>query len=271
MNQDGSQQDHGITTPPPKTSPSIPKFVLFTSIGILYWYLMVFAAAAAANGLPVPDFIPLVPGWPPSDADLQPVIEDSYHFFYLSELLQNVDAPYVSPPRLAVFNVVEAWIFGLLPLLWRDPKRLPRPLLLLGWSILGINLTNAFLAPYLAASELVVPSAESMTTDNAAPGKNPVVSAIFGAIVTAVVANALYQSIVVATASDWNEFWTLAQRDRTYLAFCVDPILLAIFQPLIFSRIRNNEDEEERNKVLDYVPIVGLIAWLLFEQDKDNP
>jgi hypothetical protein len=249
------------------TSPSIPKFLFFASIGILYWYLMVFASAAASNGIYVPDFIPLVPGWPPSDADLAPVLEDSNHFFYLSELLKNADAPYVNPARLAVFNIVEAWIFGLLPLLWRDPKRLPRPVLLLGWSILGINLTNAFLAPYLATSELIAPTTATEVANAASHGKNRIVSAIFGLIVWMVVTNALYQSVVVANAHDWYNFFQLAQTDRTYLAFCVDSILLAVFQPLIFARIREGK---ERN-VFHYVPIFGLIAWLLLEEEKDGP
>jgi hypothetical protein len=76
---------------------------------------MVFSSFAAAQGWPgVPDILPLHPGWPPSDADLQPVLEDSFHFFYLSDLIGNEDAPYVQPIRLAAFNVAEAWIFAFL-------------------------------------------------------------------------------------------------------------------------------------------------------------
>jgi hypothetical protein len=237
-------------------------FGLFAGVSVLYWYLMVFGAAAKVNGLPVPDFIPMdIPGWPATQEDLQPVIDDSYHFFYLSELLHNKDAPYVIPPRLAVFNFVEAWIFALLPVLWKDPKRLPRPLLLGSWLILGINLTNAFMAPYLAITEF----RREPSSEEASIPKNRVFSSAFGGTAAAVAGYALFQSVVVATGADWTEFWELAANDRSYFAFCLDPIVLAIFQPFLLARVKKNESSLEP---LDYVPFVGLIAWL-FRGDEE--
>jgi hypothetical protein len=229
---------------------------LFASVGFFYWYWMVLGAAAQTNGLPVPDFIPMTPGWPATDQDFAPVLEDSYHFFYLSELIQNKDAPHVIPPRLGIFNFVEAWVFAFLPALWKDPRRLSRPVLLGSWLLLGINLTNAFLAPYLLLTEIRTPAEETFS-------KNRMVSGVFGGIASAVVGYAVLQCSTVATGADWAEFWDLVKMDRSYLAFCVDPVVLAIFQPLILARANHGS-----SKPLDYVPFVGLIAWL-FQSDEE--
>ncbi len=244
------------------TSTSWSRFALFSIVGLLYWYLMVFGAAAQMNGLPVPDFIPMTPGWPATDADLAPVLEDSYHFFYLSELLHNDAAPYVIPPRLAVFNGVEAWIFAMLPALWTDKRRrIPRPILLVSWLLLGINLTNAFLAPYLALTE-IRSSSDGFDEQSLQVEESPdsllttAFPRLFGAIAATVGGYALYQSIVVATGADWSEFFELVKTDRSYLAFCIDPILFGIFQPLILGRVKNSTEP------IDYVPFIGLIVWL---------
>jgi hypothetical protein len=201
------------------TTTNWTNFGLFAGISVLYWYLLVFGAAAKVNGLPVPDFIPMdTPGRPATQEDFQPLIDDSYHFFYLSELLQNKDAPYVIPPRLSVFNFVEAWIVAVLPVLWKDPKRLPRPLLLGSWLILGINLTNAFLAPYLAITELL--GREEEHSKEAILPKNRVFSSVFGGIAAAVAGYALFQSVVPRSDKcRLGRIWGVG-RDRSFV-FCV--------------------------------------------------
>jgi hypothetical protein len=244
-----------------------PTVLFLGTISSLYWYWMVLAAAAVANdwlgSALVPDFVPLVPGWPPSDQDLQPVIEDSFHFFYLSELLHNQDAPEVNPIRLAAFNIDEAWIFAYLIALWRDPKRLPRPILLISWLALGINLTNAFLAPYLLVTEFNR-GTNNENNDAGAPnpGKNPIVAALFGAITIMVVTYALSQTLSAGPEA-WHEFGSLVARDRTYLAFCVDLPLFSIFQPILLSRVKGKSDLQ----TIDYVPILGLVAWLFSKEN----
>ena len=241
-------------------------FGLFSSIGVGYWYLMVLGAAAHASGFPVPDFIPMTPGWPATEEEFVPVLEDSYHFFYLSELLGNQDAPYVIPPRLAVFNIVEAWIFAMLPALWQDSqRRLPRPILLVSWLLLGINLTNGFLAPYLAITETRynqdMMNFSGVTSTEEKESIRLLASSlfrrVFGSISLAVVIYALYQSIIVATPADWSAFGSLVHTDRSYLAFCVDPVLFAMVQPCILGRVKNWKLEP-----IDYVPFVGLMVWL---------
>jgi hypothetical protein len=101
----------------------------------------------------------LVPVWPPSDAVLQPVLEDSHNtFFHLCEVvLQNNEnaAPYVQLVRLAGNSLAEAWnlclftsAFGMIHV-----EPIVGSCAALG-AVLGINLTNAFLAPYLLVMEL---------------------------------------------------------------------------------------------------------------------
>ena len=233
------------------------KVALFGTVGFFYWYWLVLGALIATNGGPgIPDFLPLSPGWPPSEEDLKPVLEDSQHFFYLSELLGKTDTVYVQPVRLAAFNLVEAWMVAFLPALWKDPKRLPRPVLLVLWALLGINLTNAFLAPYLCYTEL---SSNVSETSHRPFPKNRLVSLLFGSITTAVVWFAIIQSAAVATQDDWTNFGDLIQTDRSYLAFGVDLILFSLFQPLVLQRAGGDEYEL---KTSDYIPFFGLAIWL---------
>ncbi|KAL7571425.1 hypothetical protein ACA910_019185 [Epithemia clementina (nom. ined.)] len=261
------------------------RVLLFGTVSFLYWYWMVLGSWAASQGLPgIPDWLPMHPGWPPSEADLQPVLDDAPHFFYLSELLGKAAeaAPPVQPVRLAAFNIPEAWVFAFLPLLWTDAQKWQRPawLLPLLWATLGINLTNAFLAPYLFSTEVVSsnPQQEEETTTtttrrSANPSrKNWFLAVPFGIIASAVVGNALLQLTTVATSADWQEFVSLAQTDRTYLAFCLDMILFSIFQPLVLDRVRSQcRNDSNSNSIigntssLDAIPLVGLIAWLLLD------
>jgi hypothetical protein len=187
-------------------------------------------------------------------------------------LLHNTDAPHVIPPRLAIFNLVEAWVFAYLPALWADPRRLPRPVLLGSWLILEINLTNAFLAPYLLLTELLPLRVQLLGSTTSTPQeeksalkKNRAVSGVFAGIATAVVGYGAWQCATVATSADWSEFWGLVQTDRSYLAFCVDPVVLAIFQPLVLARTNQNG----ASMPMDYVPFFGLIAWLLRGDEED--
>ena len=63
--------------------------------------------------------------------------------------------------------------------------------------------------------------------------------------------------IIMATPADWSAFGSLVHTDRSYLAFCVDPVLFAMVQPCILGRVKNWKLEP-----IDYVPFVGLMVWL---------
>jgi hypothetical protein len=123
-------------------------------------------------------------------------------------------------------------------------------------AILGINLTNAFLAPYLLVTELPrtqqkQPSSSSSSSSSPVSSgnkKNPIISTLFAAIVSLVSLTALVQCTTTATTVDWTEFTSLVQSDRTYLAFCVDLVLFSTFQPMILARARGIIDVPQQQQ-----------------------
>ena len=280
-----SSSSSSNSSPPPSPSPLslLPLPLLFYgTISVVYWYWMILGAWAASQGWPgIPEWLPLHPGFPPSDVDLQPVLDDAPHFFYLSELLGNEDAPYVQPVRLAVFNLAEAWIWTFLPLLWTDPQRV-RPFWILPvlWAILGINLTNAFLAPYLCWTELFQDSSGNNNDDDERNNDSSLSAVIslppwwgrgMGVVAMGVVAYALVQLTTVATVHDWNEFGNLVQTDRTYLAFAIDLCLFSLFQPLVLGRLRRGQSADGGGTLLlDAIPLVGLLAWVLLPSPNEQ-
>ena len=104
------------------------------------------------------------------------------------------------------------------------------------------------------------------TTDSTreARGKNQISSYIFGGISSVVVAYAIGQCLG-AEPQAWSDFRDLVLSDRTYLAFCVDLPLFAVFQPIILSRIKN-----EQLTIVDYIPVVGLLSWILLKEEKGD-
>lgn len=256
-----------------RRTPSACVAAALVAASVAYWYLLVFGAAAAANGLPVPSFVPLVPGWPPSDHDLVPVLEDSAHFFYLSDVLRTATTP---PPsstlRVAFFNVAEAWVFSFLPLLLADEKRpSPAPVAWATW-LGALGLTNAFLAPYLALRELLLlngdhkqqqqekdEEVETATTNEIGP---KALRVVVGATAVAVVGYATIQ-VARAEPGEWSELSRLIRTDRTYAAFAVDLVLFACFQSFLLSELdAQNNGGNDDNARLNNVPFVGLVAWL---------
>jgi len=191
----------------------------------------------------------MVPGWPPSPEELQSVLDDSAHFFYLNEVVGS-EAPEAPVTRLAIFNAAEAWIFAMLPALWADPKRAPRPILLGLWAVLGINLTNAFLLPYLALTSTFSETSKKRLI-------NPWFHLLFASVALSVVGYAGYSSTAGTTSEDWAQFFAQCLEDRTYLAFCVDLAVFSTVQPYLLQRVRGT------SKGWDFVPFIGLITWLL--------
>lgn len=234
----------------------------------------VFGAAAEANGLPVPSFIPLVPSWPPTDQDLAPVIEDSLHFFYISDILNyfsgdpststsTVAVDGVVPTelpalRLAFFNLAEAWVFAFLPLLLADKKRLPLPVVLGTW-FGALGLTNAFLAPYLAFRQLFQQNEQDGDLDETDKSNdNKILKVGFGSIASLVVGYAFFETALTTFTSpgEWGTFFNLVQTDRSYLAFAVDLILFSFFQSFLLEEVSNSADSDEKT------PFIGLMKWL---------
>jgi hypothetical protein len=78
----------------------------FSAIGASYWYLLALGTFAVSAVLPVPDRLPLVPGWPTMEADTAPVCEDSANFFYLPVRARpHAHVPsYPAAPKLVTFG-----------------------------------------------------------------------------------------------------------------------------------------------------------------------
>ena len=240
------------------------------TISFSYWYLLVFGAAAASNGLPVPDFIPMVPAWPPTDADLVPVVEDSTHFFYISDLQNYIqdgktgseDLPQL---RLAFFNIAEAWVFSFLPLLLVDKKKLPLPAILFAW-FGGLLLTNAFLAPYLLARQIFSEDDDETTSPASAVEEQEGIGMIalkklFAVITTLVVAYASYETVntSINAPTEWVDFIELVKNDRTYLAFAVDLSLFTCFQSFLLKDIKSQQNIQQTS---GDIPLLGILSWL---------
>lgn len=139
--------------------------------------------------------------------------------------------------RLALFNVAEAWIWAMLPLLLEDRRRCPTWLLVPVW-FGALGLTNAFLAPYLAARELLALRSGEAGELEAEVDANSVVArglggsvfaGSFGLSAAAVAAYAALQ-VVTLSSDEWADFVRLCAADRTYGAFVVDLCLFSVFQ-----------------------------------------
>jgi len=240
---------------------SISATLAISSVAILYWLYLVFGAAASQAGVPMPDFIPMTPGWPPSDADLAPALEDSAHFFYIKDIINHytgvVDEAQPPVVRLAVFNFAEAWVFSFLPVLLADKRRLSLPVVLSIW-VGALGLTNAFLAPYLAVREGIV--SQEKTNDRKG-GRDGLLSISVGVIAAGVSAYAILSMATSSSLQDWLDFATLASEDRTYQAFCVDLVLFSIFQTFLLDKVYHQEHDDSLPQLFK-IPFVGLMAWL---------
>lgn len=242
----------------------------FAAIGAAYWYLLVLGAAAASVGLPVPDWLPLVPGWPPTEADLAPVYEDSANFFYLPNLLALLG---LGPPaaddlpvlRLSLFNLAEAWVFAFLPMMLAD-RRGSSPLVVVPVWLFALGLTNAFVAPYMAlrafSGDAGVAAEDGTGETGRGSGVRDAAARAGGWLVggsAALVGAYAVVNAVLNGGGEIDEFLRLCTMDRTYAAFVVDLSLFTLFQAVLMQAVPS---ERMANPSVRYAPFVGIIAWL---------
>ncbi|CAM9907787.1 unnamed protein product [Heterosigma akashiwo] len=196
-----------------------------------------------------------------ADSDLAPAIEDSVHFFYLSDILNSIEHQVGEnqPPalRLGLFNIAEAWIFAFLPVMQQDSKRLPGPVVFCTW-LGALGLTNAFLAPYMACRELLSFLSGNNPDRQTRTITQRISSFSFAAVGAAVVGYAMLQITSVLTgdggSAEWDSFKSLVVSDRTYLAFCVDLFLFSVFQAWLL---------KDSEGVAGEIPLVGLLLCLI--------
>ncbi|XP_020688082.2 uncharacterized protein LOC110103633, partial [Dendrobium catenatum] len=203
----------------------------------------------------------------------------SLNFFFVLPFanlvgLHVIQAPVLHPVAEGLFNFVIGWTFLFAPLLFTDCRRGRfKGSLDLLWGF-QMFLTNTFLIPYMAIrlnnmSSVAdqPPPKQSQLGLLMANGAGPV--GLIGGIVCFVsVIWALFgraDSGFGDFASRWQFLELYIQTERLAYAFIWDIFLYAIFQPwLIGDNLQNVKiSDRELVSVLRYIPVLGLVAYLL--------
>ncbi|NEP02988.1 MAG: nuclear transport factor 2 family protein [Symploca sp. SIO2E9] len=211
---------------------------------------------------PPGQIVPGEPAWAIQPETLKEIFDESLNFFFILPVLNAVGINYINSPTLhpvleALFNFAEAWIFMFLPLMLLDCRVSNLPKLPI-WSM-AMFLTNAIICPYMALRQgKPLPQAQDET-------QKGLLARVFGWI-----------GLIVGTiALAWGfvgrpEFGDLAQRgqyfgeqlltNRVTLAFCIDLVLLSIFQAVLLRAVNSSQS---KRRWLSYIPFWGLAAWLI--------
>ncbi|XP_050373512.1 uncharacterized protein LOC126791149 isoform X1 [Argentina anserina] len=184
-----------------------------------------------------------------------------------------IDAPVLHPMSEGLFNFVIGWTFMFAPLLFTDGKRDRYK-----WSLdvlwgFQMFLTNTFLIPYMAirlnSPELdYTPSKRSQLGDVMTKGA-PIVGLVGGGICLISALWALYGRMdgdFGGIAERWEFLINYLGSERLAYAFIWDIVLYSVFQPWL---IGDNLQNVKSNRIgivsyLRFVPVVGLVAYLLF-------
>ncbi|KAA0049627.1 putative transmembrane protein [Cucumis melo var. makuwa] len=225
--------------------------------------------------------LPYAPGdpvWAISSETVNSLVGLSLNFFFVLPAMNSVgirviDAPVLHPMSEGLFNFVIAWTLMFAPLLFTDRKRdqYSGSLDLL-WG-LQMFLTNTFLIPYMAirlneASEYSAPQPQSKLGTLMTNGA-PVVGVIGGAIC---IISIIWSFVGRAdgnfggVAERWEFLIQYLSSERLAYAFIWDICLYSVFQPWLIGGNLQNVKESKVGVVssLRFVPVVGLIAYLLF-------
>ncbi|KAL0925766.1 hypothetical protein M5K25_004136 [Dendrobium thyrsiflorum] len=226
--------------------------------------------------------LPYAPGdpvWAINSNTVNDLVGLSLNFFFVLPLanlvgLHVIQAPVLHPVAEGLFNFVIGWTFLFAPLLFTDRRRGRfKGSLDLLWGF-QMFLTNTFLIPYMA----IRLNNMSRDTDQSPPkpsqlgllmtnGAGPV--GLIGGIVCFVsVIWALFgraDSGFGDFANRWQFLELYIQSERLAYAFIWDIFLYAIFQPwLIGDNLQNVKiSDKELVSVLRYIPVLGLVAYLL--------
>ncbi|KAI0524832.1 hypothetical protein KFK09_004220 [Dendrobium nobile] len=226
--------------------------------------------------------LPYAPGdpvWAINSNTVNDLVGLSLNFFFVLPLanlvgLHVIQAPVLHPVAEGLFNFVIGWTFLFAPLLFTDRRRGRfKGSLDLLWGF-QMFLTNTFLIPYMA----IRLNKMSSDADQSPPkpsqlgllmanGARPV--GLIGGIVCFVsVIWALFgraDSGFGDFANRWQFLELYIQSERLAYAFIWDIFLYAIFQPwLIGDNLQNVKiSDRELVSVLRYIPVLGLVAYLL--------
>ncbi|XP_020207762.1 uncharacterized protein LOC109792740 [Cajanus cajan] len=232
--------------------------------------------------------LPYAPGdpiWAISSDTWNSLIGLSLNFFFILPFMNFVgihliDAAVLHPMSEGLFNFVIGWTFMFAPLLFTDRKkdRYKGSLDVL-WG-LQMFLTNTFLIPYMAirlndADDESVPNPSKLSQLGSVMTNGAQLVGLIGG-------GACFISLLWALFGRMDaNFGGIADRldylvgylgsERLAYAFIWDICLYMIFQPWL---IGDNLENVQENKVvlvkyLRYVPVIGLIAYLLFLEPKE--
>lgn len=226
--------------------------------------------------------LPYAPGdpvWAISSDTVNSLVGLSLNFFFILPFMNFVgirviDAPVLHPMSEGLFNFVIGWTFMFAPLLFTDRKkdRYKGSLDVL-WG-LQMFLTNSFLIPYMAirlndaddGSPFPVKRSQlsSVMTNGA-----PLVGLIGGGACLVSLLWALFgrtDANFGGIVDRWEYLVSYLGSERLAYAFIWDICLYTIFQPwLIGDNLQNvQESKVVLVKYLRYVPVVGIIVYLLY-------
>lgn len=225
--------------------------------------------------------LPYAPGdpvWAISSETVNSLVGLSLNFFLILPAMNSVgirliDAPVLHPMSEGLFNFVIAWTLMFAPLLFTDRKRdrYSGSLDLL-WG-LQMFLTNTFLIPYMAirlnkASKDSAPQPQSKL-GSLMTNRAPVVGLIGGA---ACIISIIWSFVGRADGNfggvteRWEFLIQYLSTERLAYAFIWDICLYTVFQPWLIGENLQNVKESKVGLVssLRFVPVVGLIVYLLF-------
>ncbi|BAT98915.1 hypothetical protein VIGAN_10028000 [Vigna angularis var. angularis] len=230
--------------------------------------------------------LPYAPGdpvWAISSDTWNSIVGLSLNFFFILPFMNFVgirliDAPVLHPMSEGLFNFVIGWTFLFGPLLFTDQKKDRYKGSLDVLYGLQMFLTNTFLIPYMAirlndpvdeTAPRKLSQFESVMTNGA-----PLVGVIGGCACLVSLLWALYGRMDAnfgGIADRWDYLVGYLGSERLAYAFIWDISLYMIFQPwLIGDNLQNvQENKVAVVKYLRYVPLIGLIAYLLCLEAKE--
>ncbi|KAI3811916.1 hypothetical protein L1987_16612 [Smallanthus sonchifolius] len=215
------------------------------------------------------------PVWAISSDTINSLVGLSLNFFFILPLMNSVvgiHAPVLHPMSEGLFNFVIGWTFMFAPLLFTDRNRdRYKGSLDVLWGF-QMFLTNTFLIPYMAI-RLNKPDAEYTPKKASQLGLvmvngAPVVGVIGGAACLISILWALFgrsDGDFGGVADRWEFLVSYLGSERLAYAFIWDICLYIVFQPWLIGENLQNVKENNANlvKYLSFVPVVGLVAYLL--------
>ncbi|XWS34021.1 hypothetical protein CRYUN_Cryun21dG0003700 [Craigia yunnanensis] len=225
--------------------------------------------------------LPYAPGdpvWAISSDTINALIGLSLNFFFILPLtnavgIRLIDAPVLHPMSEGLFNFVIGWTLMFAPLLFTDCKRdRYKGSLDVLWG-LQMFLTNTFLIPYMAI-RLNEADADGTLSKRSPLGSvmtngAPVVGLIGGAVCLLSAIWALYGRMdgdFGSITDRWQFLVSYLGSERLAYAFIWDICFYTIFQPWLIGENLQNVQKSTVGLVsyLRFIPVVGLVAYLLF-------